>query len=122
MSGKHMHLSEILAEKDIRRADRVPKIINKNSGEVIFRNPDPSQKWPLVVYNAFKKPDEFEVFETELVSQSDEEGNIIWEEADLRLKSKPALREIGHNLSVTHNSKEKLIELIIKKQKLVLQG
>jgi hypothetical protein len=114
-----IHLREILSEKDINRAARVPKIINKTSGEVIYRNSDPSQKWPLVVDNAFKKPDEFQVYEDELVSPSDEEGNIVWEEPDLRLKSMPELRKIGQNLSVTSNSKEKIIELIIKKQKML---
>lgn len=114
-----MHLREILTEAEINRAARVPKIICKNSGETIYRNMDPSQKWPLVVDNALKKPDEFQVFEEELTSPTDEEGNIMWEEADLRLKSMPELRKIGQGLSVSSNSKEKIIELIIKKQKML---
>lgn len=114
-----LNLREVLSEAEINRAARVPKIICKNSGETIYRNMDPSQKWPLVVDNALKKPDEFQVFEDEITSPVDEEGNIVWEEADLRLKSMPELRRIGQNLSVTSNSKEKIIELIIKKQKML---
>jgi hypothetical protein len=114
-----MSLKEVLTEDEINRASRVPKIICKNSGETIFRNMDPSQKWPLVVHNAIKKPDEFQVFEDEIMSPSDEEGNIIWEEADLRLKGMPELRKIGSALSVTSNAKDKIIELIIKKQKML---
>jgi hypothetical protein len=113
-------LQALLGAEAYDQASRVIKITCKNSGEIINKTADPSQKWHLLAWNAIKKPDEFEVTVDELMSPVDVEGNIVWEEPDLRIKSMPELRKIGQGLSVTSNSKEKIIELILKKQKMLL--
>lgn len=112
--------SELVSQATVLDANRCARIINKMTGQVIERNLDPSQKWPLVYQYAEKNPKEFDIeYDKEVASPVDDEGNIRWTEEDLRRKGFPELKRIATGLSVTGRSVDELVTRILKKQNMV---